>query len=131
MEIVDYRNNPELHGKEGVKILKKENFPEEITNAVLAHNKETGKSRDTLLEKAIYCTDPLTGLVVASVLVLQSKKIKDLSASSVLKRFKEKSFARGADREVISACNEIGLTLEEFVEMGVSAMQKIDKELEL
>jgi putative nucleotidyltransferase with HDIG domain len=131
MEIVDYRNNPELHGKKGVEILKNENFPEEVTNAVLAHNKETGKSRDTLLEKAIYCTDPLTGLIVASVLVLESKKINDLSTSSVLKRFKEKSFAKGADREVISACSEIGLTLEEFVEVGVGAMQKINKELEL
>ncbi|MCF7845478.1 MAG: HDIG domain-containing protein [Candidatus Pacebacteria bacterium] len=131
MEIVDYRNNPELHGKKGVEILKNENFSEEVTNAVLAHNKKTGKSRDTLLEKAIYCTDPLTGLIVASVLVLQSKKIEDLSTSSVLRRFKEKSFAKGADREVISACSEIGLTLEEFVEVGVSAMQKINKELEL
>jgi uncharacterized protein len=131
MEIVDYRNNPELHGKKGVEILKKEGFSEKVTNAVLAHNKETGKSRDTLLEKSIYCVDPLTGLIVASVLVLESKKIKDLSPSSVLKRFKEKSFAKGADREVISACSEIGMTLEEFVEEGVQAMQKIEKELEL
>ncbi len=131
MEIVDYRNNPETHGRKGVEILEKEGFSKELTDAVLAHNKETGKSRDTLLEKSIYCVDPLTGLIVASVLVLESKKIKDLSVSSVLKRFKEKSFAKGADREVISACSEIGLTLEEFAKEGVCAMQKIEKELEL
>jgi uncharacterized protein len=131
MELVDYKNNPEEHGKKGVEILKKEGFSEEVTNAVLAHNKETGKSRDTILEKAIYCVDPLTGLIVASVLVLESKKIKDLSPSSVSRRFKERSFAKGANREVISACSEIGLTLEEFIEIGLSAMQKIEKELEL
>ena len=131
MEIVDYRNNPEDHGRKGAEILKEKDFPEEVINAVLAHNKETGKERETLLEKAIYCVDPLTGLIIASVLVLESKKIEDVSTSSVLKRFKEKSFAKGADREVISACGEIGLTLEEFTDIGVKAMKKINKDLEL
>jgi uncharacterized protein len=131
MEIVDYKENPELHGKKGAEILRKEGFPEEIVNATIAHNRETGKERVTLLEKAIYCTDPLTGLIVASVLISPSKKIKELSVESVLKRFKEKSFAKGAERDVISACSEIELTLEEFVTIGLSAMQKIDKELEL
>ncbi len=59
------------------------------------------------------------------------KKIKDLSVNSVLKRYKEKSFARGAEREVISACKEINLTLEEFIKIGLSAMQKISNDLEL
>jgi uncharacterized protein len=131
MEIVDYQKNPESHAKKGAEILKEEGFSEEIINATLAHNKETKKERNTLLEKAIYCADPLTGLIVASTLVLPSKKISDLSAESVLKRFKEKSFARGAEREVISACSEIDLTLEEFVKIGLSAMQKIKSDLGL
>jgi len=131
MEVVDYRKNPEFHGKKGALILEKEGFPFEIINAAVAHNKETGKERVTLLEKAIYCADPLTGLIVAGVLISPSKKIKDLSVNSVLKRYKEKSFARGAEREVISACKEINLTLEEFIKIGLLAMQKISNDLGL
>ena len=131
MEVVDYDKNPELHGKKGAMILEEEDFSKQVIDATIAHNKETGKERITLLEKAIYCVDPLTGLIVASVLISPSKKIKDLSVESVLKRFKEKSFARGADRDVISACEEINITLQEFIEIGLSAMQKINNDLEL
>jgi len=131
MEIVDYRNVPEEHGKKGADILKEKGFSEEIINAALAHNEETGKERETLLQKAIYCTDPLTGLIVASTLVLPSKKLADLSPESVLKRYKEKAFARGADREIIAACSEIGLSIEEFVETGLASMQEISDSLEL
>ncbi len=131
MELVDYHKNPELHGKKGSVILKEEGFSQEVIDATVAHNKETGKDRVTLLEKTIFCVDPLTGLIVASVLISPSKKIKELSVESILKRFKEKSFARGAERDVISACEEINLTLQEFIEIGLLAMQKINNELEL
>ncbi len=131
MEIVDYRNVPEEHGKKGADILKEKGFSAEIIDAALAHNKETGKKRETLLQKAIYCTDPLTGLIVASVLVLPSKKLADLSSENVLKRYKEKAFARGADREIIAACSEIDLSVEEFVKVGLTAMQEISDSLEL
>ncbi len=131
MELVDYKNNPKEHGKKGAEILKENNFDQEIINGTLAHNQETGKKRETVLEKAIYCTDPLTGLIIASTLVLPDKKIKNLTTSSVLKRFKEKAFAKGADRSTIEACREIGLELEEFVTIGLSAMQEISEELEL
>lgn len=131
MEIVDYRKNPELHGKKGAIILEEEGFSPQIIDAAIAHNKETGKERKSLLEKAIYCTDPLTGLIVASVLISPSRKIKDLSADSVLKRFKEKSFARGAERDVISDCKEINISLQDFIQIGLFAMKKISNELEL
>jgi len=131
MEIADYRINPEKHGLIGAEILEKSGFNEAIVNAVKAHNEKTGKARETLLEKAIYCTDPLTGLIVASVLVLPSRKLADLTFESVLKRFREKSFAKGARREVISSCSEIGLTLEEFVQIGLKAMQGINSDLGL
>ena len=75
--------------------------------------------------------DPLTGLIVASVLVLPSKKLLDLNYQSVLKRIKEKSFARGANREAIKSCSEIGLALDEFVSLGLKAMQEIAIDLEL
>ncbi len=131
MEIVDYQKEPEKHGKKGAEILAENGIEKDIINAVLAHNPETGKQRETLFEKAIYCTDPLTGLIVASTLILPSKNISELKYSSVLKRFKEKSFARGADREIISSCSDIGLDLEEFVFLGLQAMQKVKDDLEL
>ncbi len=131
MEIVDYKKNPKEHGQKGAEILEKNNITQKIIDGTLAHNEETGKERKTLLEKAIYCTDPLTGLIVASTLVLPDKSIKKLSVESVLKRFKEKAFAKGANRDIINSCQEIGLELEEFVAIGLSAMQEISEELEL
>ncbi len=131
MEIVDYRDEPQKHGAKGAEILKENGADENIANAALAHNEATGKERKTLLEKAIFCTDPLTGLIVAGTLVLPSKKIADLTTESVLKRFKEKAFARGADREIIASCNEIGLELKGFVKIGLKAMQEISNEIDL
>lgn len=131
MEIVDYRNDPKEHGKKGGDILEKHGADEKIINAAMAHNAETGKRRDSLLEKAIFCTDPLTGLIVASVLVLPSKRINDLTSESVMKRFNENSFARGADRKTIAACREIGMELEDFITLGLAAMQQISEDLEL
>ena len=131
MEMVDYNDEPEKHGLKSVEILKEKNINFEILEAVKAHNEATGKIPETLMEKSIFCVDPLTGLIVASVLVLPSRKIFDLSAESVFKRFKEKAFARGANREIITKCSEIGLELEEFIEIGLEAMKEINNELEL
>lgn len=131
MEIVDYRINPEKQGLVGAEMLEKMGLDIVITEAIKAHNEKTGKIRETLIEKAIFCADPLTGLIVAATLILPSKKMADLTTESVLKRFKEKSFAKGANRETISSCSEINLTLEEFMKIGLNAMQEIASELGL
>ena len=131
MEIVDYRINPEKQGQVAAEMLSKMGVDGEITEAIRAHNPATGKVAETLFEKAIYATDPLTGLIVASTLILPSRKITDLTAESVLKRFKEKSFAKGARRDDIAACDKIGLPLEEFVAIGLEAMKEISEELGL
>lgn len=131
MEIVDYVSNPEEHGKEGAMILEEEGVRPEIVEAVKAHNPATGKKAETLMEKSIYCSDPLTGLIVAATLVLPSRKISDLTTSSVINRYKEKSFARGADRKIIASCSEMGLSLDEFIEIGLGAMQGIAEDLGL
>lgn len=131
MEIVDYRTNPEKQGMVGAKMLEKMGVDTVITNAIRAHNEATGKTRDNLIEKAIYAVDCLTGLIVASTLVLPSKKIGDLSPENVLNRFKEKSFAKGARRDAIASCSEINLSLEDFVKIGLEAMQNIAQDLGL
>ncbi|NQU77562.1 phosphohydrolase, partial [Candidatus Falkowbacteria bacterium] len=71
------------------------------------------------------------GLIVASCLVLPSRKLADLTADNILNRFKEKSFARGAKREIIAECSELGLSLEEFCKIGLEAMQGISDDLGL
>ena len=83
------------------------------------------------MEKALFCADPLTGLITAAVLVRPDKKLAGLEAESVKKRFKEKSFAAGASREQISRCSDIGLELDEFIAIGVEAMKGIAPQLGL
>ena len=84
-----------------------------------------------MMDKALYATDPLTGLLVAAALIHPEKKLSAIDVEFVLNRFKEKSFARGADRDIISTCTDIGLELEEFIDLGLDAMQGISKELGL
>ncbi len=131
---IDYeetKDNPNQHSILGAKILEELGVDKDIVHAVKTHNEIHGIAPATLLAKALYCVDPLTGLIVAATLVLPSRKLKDLKTENVLKRFKEKDFARGVNRKIITSCSEIGLTLEEFVEIALQAMQKISDNLGL
>lgn len=132
---IDYEKtyqDPKKHSKVGAEMLKNLGINEEIVEAVLTHNEAHGILPKTPCAKALYCVDPLTGLIVAATLVLPSKKLKDLKTENVLNRFGEKSFARGANREIIKKCQEyLDLSLEEFVETVLSAMQKISQDLGL
>jgi putative nucleotidyltransferase with HDIG domain len=132
---IDYektKGDPNLHSKVGSQILKEMGFDQEICDAILTHNEAHGILPLTRMAKALFCLDPLTGLIVAATLVLPSKKLKDLKVENVLNRFKEKSFARGANREIIKKCEEyLGLPLEKFVEIVLKAMQGISDQLGL
>lgn len=131
---IDYeetKDYPQKHSVVGADFLEKLGLDKEIFEAVKTHNEAHGIVPETLLAKSLYCIDPLTGLIVAATLVLPTKKINDLTAENVLNRFKEKSFARGATREVILKCSEIGLSLEEFIKICLESMQKISNELNL
>lgn len=131
---IDYeetKDNPDKHSLIGGEMLQKIGLGKEIIEAVKAHNEMHGLARETKMAKALFCADPTTGLIVASTLVLPNKKIADLTAENVLNRFKEKHFARGANRETILACSELSLSLEEFVKISLAAMQKIAVDLGL
>ena len=132
---IDYEKtkaDPSLHSKIGSEMLENLGISKEICDAILTHNDYHGIKPQTLMAKALYCIDPLTGLIVAATLVLPSKKIQDLKAESVLKRFKEKAFAKGANREIIKQCEDyLGLGLEEFVGIVLRAMKSISDELGL
>ena len=131
---IDYeetKDNADLHSIKGAEILEKLGLEKEIFEAVKTHNEAHGIMPESKLAKALFCVDPLTGLIVASTLVLPTKNIKDLTTENILNRFKEKSFARGAKREVILKCSEIGLDLENFIKICLEAMQKISEQLGL
>lgn len=132
---IDYEQvneSPELHSKEGAKMLKELGLSEDICQAVLTHNEYHGIEPQTLMAKALFCADPLTGLIVAATLVLPSKKINDLKVESVLKRFKEPAFARNVNRNIIKKCEEyLNLSLEEFTNIALKAMREISEDLEL
>ncbi|MBE0415654.1 MAG: HDIG domain-containing protein [Dehalococcoidia bacterium] len=119
------------HSKLGADIARELGASEEMAHAILCHNEAHGFLPKTLLDKAICCADPLTGLVVAGALVRPEKKLEGLTTKSLMKRFGEKRFAAGADREQIAKCSELGLELKEFIELGLEAMRGIAEELGL
>ncbi len=132
---IDYeqtKDEPAKHSLVGAQILQEKGLDREVWEAVKTHNEMHGIEPQSLMAKALYVSDPLSGLIVASVLVLPSKKIKDLTSENILNRFKERGFARGANREIIAQCEPLlGLSLEEFTEIALEAMQEISGELEL
>ena len=113
------------HSKLGADLARELGASEAMAHAILAHNEMHGVPLETRLDKALFCTDPLTGLITAGALIRPDKKLAGLEAKSVRKRYKEKSFAAGANREQIASCGEIGLELDEFIELGLKAMQEI------
>jgi predicted hydrolase (HD superfamily) len=132
----DYKPDvpPERQGIAMTEMLRSQGFqiPDNVAHAMAAHNSATGVTPKTLMDWAIFCGDSLTGLIVAATLVLPSRKLADLTAESVLKRFREKSFARGTRREDIALCEEkLGIPLAKFVSIGLKAMQNVASDLGL
>lgn len=119
------------HSKLGADLVRAMGASEAVVHAILCHNEEHGVPRETKLDRALFCADPLTGLITAAALVRPDKKLAGVEARSVRKRFKEKSFAAGASREQMASCSELGLELDEFIELGLKAMKGIAKELAL
>ena len=119
------------HGKLGADLVREMGASEAMSHAILAHNEAIGVPQETKLDKALFCADPLTGLITAAALVRPDKKLASVETKSVRKRFKEKSFAAGANREQIATCSELGIELDEFIELGLKAMQGIASELGL
>ena len=119
------------HSRLGADLVREMGASPAMAQAILCHNQAHGVLPQTKLDKALFCADPLTGLITAAALVRPDKKLAGVEARSVQKRFKEKSFAAGASREQIGSCRELGLELDEFIELGLGAMQGIARELGL
>ena len=132
---IDYektKDSPAEHSIIASQMLEELGLEKDICQAVKVHNEAHGIEPETLMEKSLFVVDPLTGLIVASALVLPLKKIADLTPDNVLNRFGEKAFARGANREIIKKSEVLlGLGVEEFVKIGLSAMQEIAEDIGL
>ncbi|MFO7959286.1 MAG: HDIG domain-containing protein [Candidatus Brocadiia bacterium] len=130
----DYEKHPDMdeHPYVGADLVRERDWPEELAQGVLAHAEHTGTERDTLMKKAIFAVDELTGLVVAVALVRPSKKLEDVSVESVMKKWDENRFAAGVDRSLIEqGAEELGVPLEEHVGVVLDAMKDVSDELGL
>ena len=120
------------HPLAGLPILQEAGVPGLVLDAIAGHADHTGVPRDTQLAKALYACDEVTGLITAVALVRPSRSLYDLQASSVRKKWKDKSFAAGADRDIIQhGAQEFGVDLWTHVDFAIIAMRKIAKELDL
>lgn len=119
------------HSLLGAEILEEAGLPVDVVQAVRVHNEMHGIPRVSLMDKCLYSTDPVTGLIVAGALIKPEKKIAAIDVDFLVKRYHEKAFARGANRQTMAACSEFGMTLEEFLAISLEAMQSISKELGL
>ena len=128
MELVE--GDMSSHSKLGADIAQELGANETMAHAILCHNEAHGVPRETKLDKALFCADPLSGLITAAALV-RPDKLSGLTTKSVMKRFREKSFAAGVNREQVAQCQEIGLELERFIGLGIEAMKGIASELGL
>ena len=131
---IDYdktADDPSKHSIVGAEILETLNVESSIIYAVKAHNEMHRMERKRKMDKALYCADPVSGLIIASALILPSKKLEDVTVEFVLKRMNEKGFAKGANREQIKSCEELGISLEKFIEISLNAVKKISDELGL
>lgn len=112
--------------------LKELGASERIINGVKAHHDLVKPNRENLMEKAVYASDELSGLITAVTLVRPDKKLLSVDVDSVMKKFPQKNFAAGANRDQILACEtELNIPLEEFVGIALKAMQGISSELGL
>lgn len=102
---------------------------EEMLSAIHCHADH--KACQSKMDWALYASDPTTGLITAAALMNPARKLSEVQLSSLMKRFKDKRFAAGARREGISKCTELGLTLEEFLQLSLEGMRRISTELGL
>lgn len=119
--------DPEKHTFITADWLKEYELPEELLHAIHAHPGHIPCA--TKLDWALFCSDPVTGLIVAGVLMHPSKKLAYIDTGYMIRRFKEKRFAAGANRDNISKCEKLDLPLEEYMGLAIEAMQSISSEL--
>jgi putative nucleotidyltransferase with HDIG domain len=132
---IDYEkteDSPEKHSLLSEKILRNFAVPEEIIRAIKAHNfHHSNVKPKSTMEKALIACDALSGLLVACALVMPSKKMGEVKVNTVAKKFKDKSFARGVERERILFCEEFGLPRTIFFKISLDGLKAVSSEIGL
>ncbi len=123
------KDEPDRHGVLTAEMLAPYALPAEVTEAVLAHNRRKEAAAD--IERALLAVDPATGFIVAAALMHPAKTLAACDVPFLMKRFREKRFAAGANREQMATCETLGVTLEEFLGLCLAAMQGIAGDLGL
>jgi len=119
-------DTPAEHTRITSDILREKGFPEGALQAIREHNAEAlGIPRGSKLGIALACGETITGLIVATALVMPDKKLASVKPKSVLKRMKKKDFAHAVSREIIGECERLGIALEEFAELALDAMRGV------
>ncbi|MBA7577998.1 hypothetical protein ES708_19854 [subsurface metagenome] len=131
---LDYEKFPDLHCQKTEEILRENKWPEELIRAVLSHGWQivTDIEPKSLMEKTLYAIDELTGLVVTSALVRPSRSVLDMKAKSVKKKWKDKRFAAGVNREVIEKGAELlNIELSELITDTIMGMREVAEDIGL
>ena len=131
---IDYaetKDKPNLHSIIGSEQLHLMGVSEDVCYAVRVHNQVHGLPRKSLMDKALYAADPLSGLIVACALIQPDRRLASVDADFVMQRFREKRFAAGANRDQILACEVMGLDVYDFVRIGLKSMKEIAAEIGL
>ena len=122
----DYEQYPDLkdHPFRGADILRERGCPEFVIRAILSHGEHTNTPRVTRLEHTLFACDEMAGFITASALVRPSKSVSDLEPPSVMKRMKDKAFARGVNRDDLRrGAEELGIPLEEHIANVIAFMR--------
>ncbi len=130
---IDYEmisGNFDEHGLISAKLLLNI-LPETALHTIKAHNSRTGIPEESKMDTALIASDSLSGLVVATALMMPDKKLATVKLRSLNKKFKDSSFARNINRDNIKRCNNLGLSLNEFFALGLTSMQTVSSELNL
>ena len=122
-------NDPSRHALLTCEMLADEDVPLSLLHAIKAHNGHA--PLDSPMDIALYASDPVTGLVIAATLMHPTRKLQGVGAKFVMKRFREKRFAAGANRDQMRRIESLGIDLEEFIDLSLRAMQSIDSVLGL
>lgn len=122
----------EQHPQFGANILRERGYPEVIVRAVLSHGNHTGIPRESIMEKALFAVDELSGFVTAVTLVRPSKSLSDTDARAVRKKMKDKAFARNVSRDdLVQGAQDLGVDLDELIEFVVESLKPVAGQLGL
>lgn len=131
---VDYEKFPEQHCVKAVELLREEGFSEDVIHAVISHGWDscTDVMPQEKMEWILYTIDELTGLIGAAALMRPSKSVMDIEVKSVKKKFKDKKFAAGVDRNIILfGCEKLGWELDEAIEKTILGMRTVADDIGL